>query len=212
MRSQRRPDSPGVCTTAASFPPKGATIEERSSYLGASLASQRRSRMRGSQPKPELPSLLSGWKEIANYLGKGVRTVQRYELQLALPVRRPAGRSRGAVIAMKDDLDAWVSASPMRKAYDVSKAPADPSSEESVAEMRSSIAEMTRLREEMRELRYEVRSSLSILKESIRGLQGEMSQQLLQESIPRFSILEFNSRPRDIVDLLGADMRGRKAS
>lgn len=30
--------------------------------------------------------LLSGWKEIANYLGKGVRTVQRYEYELLLPV------------------------------------------------------------------------------------------------------------------------------
>lgn len=33
--------------------------------------------------------ILSGWKEIANYLRKGVRTVQRYERELGLPIRRP---------------------------------------------------------------------------------------------------------------------------
>ena len=30
--------------------------------------------------------VLNGWKEIANYLGKGVRTVQRYEREFGLPV------------------------------------------------------------------------------------------------------------------------------
>ena len=45
---------------------------------------------------PYQPHFLNGWKEIANYLGKGVRTVQRYERTLALPVRRPSGRSGGS--------------------------------------------------------------------------------------------------------------------
>ena len=29
--------------------------------------------------------IFSGWKDIANYLGKGVRTIQRYERELGLP-------------------------------------------------------------------------------------------------------------------------------
>ena len=52
--------------------------------------------------------LLNGWKEIAQYLGRGVRTVQRWETELALPVRRPRGRSRSAVLAFTADLDAWL--------------------------------------------------------------------------------------------------------
>ena len=32
--------------------------------------------------------ILTGWNEIANYLGMGVRTVQRYERELGLPIRR----------------------------------------------------------------------------------------------------------------------------
>lgn len=51
--------------------------------------------------------ILNGWKEIANHLGRGVRTVQRWE-QLGLPVRRPNSRLRSAVICTTEELDAWV--------------------------------------------------------------------------------------------------------
>jgi hypothetical protein len=51
--------------------------------------------------------LLTSWKEIAIYLSKGVRTVQRWERELGLPVRRPA-RSRHIVVATTSDLDGWV--------------------------------------------------------------------------------------------------------
>lgn len=55
--------------------------------------------------------VLSGWKDIANYLGKGVRTVQRYKRELGLPVRRPASKTTGSVLAVKSELDAWVASS-----------------------------------------------------------------------------------------------------
>jgi predicted DNA-binding transcriptional regulator AlpA len=64
--------------------------------------------------------VLSGWKEIANYLGMGVRTVQRYEREQGLPIRRPAGRSTGSVIATKAEIDAWISASPLREPFRLS--------------------------------------------------------------------------------------------
>lgn len=51
--------------------------------------------------------ILSGWKEIAHYLGRGTRTVQRWE-QFGLPVRRPAGHSRSAVSAISTDIDGWL--------------------------------------------------------------------------------------------------------
>jgi len=52
--------------------------------------------------------VLSSWKEIASYLGKGVRTVQRWEHQLAMPVHRPAGADKGVVLAYPEELDAWI--------------------------------------------------------------------------------------------------------
>ncbi len=51
--------------------------------------------------------ILSSWKEVARYIGKGVRTVQRWERNSGLPVRRPmAGCS--AIIAYTEELDAWL--------------------------------------------------------------------------------------------------------
>lgn len=52
--------------------------------------------------------MLGSWKEIAAHLGKGVRTVQRWEATLGLPVRRPNGAAHGVVCAWSDELDLWV--------------------------------------------------------------------------------------------------------
>jgi hypothetical protein len=51
---------------------------------------------------------LNSWKEIATYLGKGVRTVQRWESQMGLPVRR-LGREGGEIVyALRSEIDAWI--------------------------------------------------------------------------------------------------------
>lgn len=55
-----------------------------------------------------MTQLLNSWKEIAAYLGRGVRTAQRWERDLSLPVRRPRGKDRSAVIAFTDELDQWM--------------------------------------------------------------------------------------------------------
>jgi DNA-binding response OmpR family regulator len=52
--------------------------------------------------------LLGSWKEIANYFGKGVRTVQRWELDGKMPVYRPAtGPTSSSVFADPDELREW---------------------------------------------------------------------------------------------------------
>ena len=68
--------------------------------------------MRGSSAiTPQHEDLLSCWKEIAAYLGKGVRTVQRWERDLDLPVRRTHCRgTKAGVMAMQSDIDAWLEA------------------------------------------------------------------------------------------------------
>lgn len=58
--------------------------------------------------------LLNSWKEIAAYLGRGVRTVQRWENQLGLPVHRPAGKDHSAVLAFSSELDQWLTRKPQR--------------------------------------------------------------------------------------------------
>jgi len=52
--------------------------------------------------------ILNSWKEVAEYLGRGTRTVQRWEQDLGLPVRRPRGKRHSAVMALRQDLDSWV--------------------------------------------------------------------------------------------------------
>jgi len=70
-----------------------------------------------SQPavNPEIKqrSVLNSWKEIAAYLKRGVRTVQRYHKTLGLPVRHTTGRYRCAVLAFTDELDAWLGTRPI---------------------------------------------------------------------------------------------------
>jgi len=61
---------------------------------------------------PAHNQVLNSWKEIAQYLERGVRTVLRWETDLALPVRRPRGKKRSAVIAMRSDLDDWLNSRP----------------------------------------------------------------------------------------------------
>jgi hypothetical protein len=53
--------------------------------------------------------ILNGWKEISSYIKRSVRTVQRWEARLGLPVYRPALKDRSAVVAFSDELDRWIS-------------------------------------------------------------------------------------------------------
>jgi hypothetical protein len=125
--------------------------------------------MTASRNKSQEPRYLSSWKEIANYMGKGVRTVQRYEAQYGLPVRRPAGKSRAAVIATRAEIDAWIAASPIREAFrlnpgfEIRRVP-------ELNAIRDGIREMHALREQMTALRSETRSSLSLLISSLHSL------------------------------------------
>jgi hypothetical protein len=55
--------------------------------------------------------ILNGWKEISNHIERGVRTAQRWESLLGMPVHRPALKDRSAVVAFSDELDGWLSRS-----------------------------------------------------------------------------------------------------
>jgi hypothetical protein len=50
------------------------------------------------------------WKEIATFLGRDVRTVQRWERYEGLPIRRLLHVKRGTVFAWKSELQAWLDA------------------------------------------------------------------------------------------------------
>lgn len=141
---------------------------------------------------------LSGWKEIANYMGKGVRTVQRYERDLGLPVRRPAGKSTGSVVATTVELDAWITASPIREAFQLTRQ--DTPSTNVTTSIKTGLAEMSRLREQMIELRNEVRTSVQLLRDSLYGLQGDLHTHSLERRPS--TLLEPAQRNPYIMELL----------
>jgi hypothetical protein len=71
----------------------------------------------GHEPKesaandqPSRRRVLASWKDIATYVGRGVRTVQRWESALDLPVRRSGALRKSAVVAFTDEIDSWFDA------------------------------------------------------------------------------------------------------
>ncbi len=80
----------------------------------------------GTQPQDRpADDRLDSWKEIAAYLKKEVRTVQRWEKSLGLPVRRLAHGKLGTVFAYKSDLDAWWQESQTKLADEEDKSDAE---------------------------------------------------------------------------------------
>ncbi len=73
----------------------------------------------GLQPNARL----NGWKEIASYFGRGVRTVQRWEKVFGMPVHR-IGTGRGEnVHAFSEELDGWLKTVELTR--DLSETPGD---------------------------------------------------------------------------------------
>lgn len=57
------------------------------------------------------PLRLNSWKEIASYLDRGVRTVQRWERELQLPVHRIGKGKRSPVYSTSTELNFWLNTS-----------------------------------------------------------------------------------------------------
>jgi hypothetical protein len=165
-----------------------------------------------NRSKAEPPQFFSGWKDIAGYLGKGVRTVQRYEIELGLPVRRPAGKSWGSVVATRAELDAWVSASPIREAFHLTRMSAGLVTS-TADDIKNGVLEMRNLRDQMVGLRTELRHSVQLLKEGILSLHGELNENQLEENAAtKVQVLESRFRTKSILEMLAVGMKQRKAS
>jgi hypothetical protein len=106
--------------------------------------------------------VLNSWKEIAQYVGRAVRTVQRWE-SLGLPARRLRGKSRSAVLAMTDELDAWLRASPARRVKSLPPSHAR-------AETRNLLSTNAELCEQCRRLRSDYSQMLDKLNATLQAL------------------------------------------
>ena len=55
----------------------------------------------------QVVAVLQSWKQIAKYVGRTERTVQRWEQQFGFPVHRPSGKSRSSVMALVQEIEEW---------------------------------------------------------------------------------------------------------
>jgi len=127
--------------------------------------------------------ILNSWKEIASYLGRGVRTVQRWEAQLGLPVHRPSGRNHSAVLAFSSELDQWLDSRPVRQPQPV--ASESPVSSISTAELEALLARAEILLEKLESLLLrgeEMHQRLSLRLSSVAN--GEIHGEIGSEEIP----------------------------
>ena len=73
-----------------------------------SMAASRIHQWRANPPASEAGERLEGWKQIAAYLKRDVRTLQRWERTEQFPVRRQMHRKLASILAFKGELDRWV--------------------------------------------------------------------------------------------------------
>ncbi|UCF36435.1 MAG: PD40 domain-containing protein [Acidobacteriota bacterium] len=69
------------------------------------------------EPSPERGDIANGrlesWQEIADYLKRDKRTVQRWEKEEGLPIHRHRRRVRSSVFAFGDELEEWLRGNPV---------------------------------------------------------------------------------------------------
>ena len=91
-----------------------------------------------------MSKMLSSWKEIAHYFGKGVRTVQRWEKTLDLPIHRPPGAPSNVVLARTSDLEEWMHRGSVPRAIEKSDGHLRPESiDDVVSELEQEVRELS---------------------------------------------------------------------
>ncbi len=85
------------------------------------------------RPAPSPAERFDSWKEVASYLKKSVRTVQRWEKEEGLPVHRHQHLSSGSVYAFREELDQWFQQRRLRLTQTKPKAPLKAAAELGVA-------------------------------------------------------------------------------
>jgi hypothetical protein len=128
---------------------------------------------------PASTEVLSSWKDIAQYLKRGVRTVQRWESELALPVRRRRGKRRAGVSAIRSEIDIWLSTCPTVTNEPEIQAPLVSNqallqqASDLIAQSRLLQSDQARLRADLARLRKDLVLSVHRFVVTVRGLPPE---------------------------------------
>lgn len=122
-----------------------------------------------------MAAVLTSWKSIAQYMGTGVRTVQRWTSERGFPVRGTGSGHKRLVIAMTEEIDAWVHSQSLHASDINNHSEPDEALQERIASLQSEIR-ILRLRIDVMRMRKEE----DVLCRSARLL--ELSSLLQQES------------------------------
>jgi len=114
--------------------------------------------------------IFNSWKEIASYINRGVRTVQRWEAELGMPVRRPRGRGRSAVLAVRSELDRWIQACPLEAREKMSQSVTELSVNPAIEQLRTSTLQLHQIRSQMHDSREQLFVALSELSASVQKM------------------------------------------
>jgi hypothetical protein len=143
--------------------------------------------------------ILDSWKEIAVFLRRGVRTVQRWEATEGLPVRRHDHLKRGSVYALRSDVALWVRTRQLGQ-----KPPAHRFPMHCSCELRNQVAQQRHM---IHELADQLQIQLASVMSSWKQLQRSVA--LANENTP---LLEFVShRKPQAFGAVAADMRRASA-
>src|SRR5215470_10811399 len=101
--------------------------------------------------------ILSGWKEIAQYLHCGIRTAQRWESR-GLPIKRPFPGRRSHVVTDSERLDSWIQDSDFWRRQDL--------------DLLANIQRTRELRAQVQRARETLHQKMDILRKELATLQA----------------------------------------
>lgn len=140
--------------------------------------------MPNPRDKGNLGSLTS-WKEISAYLDRGIRTVQRWERELALPVHRVGRGPKSPVHAFPSELQAWMLRMGKEHAEVIGKVrPNRPFTDGSVAASRVLVTRSSALVSQMVESLWIQRRRAEELMKVMEDVQRRMHKHLAQNASP----------------------------
>ena len=126
----------------------------------------------GNVPSPRLNS----WKEIATFLGRGVRTVQRWEQELQLPVHRIGTGPRSPVYALIAELNFWITTSGTLRTEAAHSSPLNSPTGKPVEDSRRLTSKIHTLVRAVAENSVRQRRQAEILQERILEMRSRMKQ------------------------------------
>lgn len=117
---------------------------------------------------------LNSWKEIATFLGRGVRTVQRWERELQLPIHRIGNGPRSPVYALIPELNFWITTSGAMRTEPAHGVPLRPATGKPVEDSRRLTSKIHTMVREVAENSVRQRRLAEIMQQRILAMRSRM--------------------------------------